>query len=548
MRVWLGVALVLASVGCGGGSATTCTHNSDCPTGRYCMGGACRADCASDAECVATHGAGAICTSFGMCAAAPDSGMSVPDSGSPADAGHDAAVVPSDAGSDAPAPDTATVDAAVCVAEVCTPSAGAAPSIDEDCDGAIDEGCPWFFGRPHAVLPMAWAVPAGYSGCFGSYLDENGTDLYVACSGAAGGVLMHTHRATRADPFDQPTRVAFVDTSLAVYEVTLERGGLRGVLQAGSATRLYLIERPSLSMPFTATVIASIPIGSYHPTLSRDGIELFYSNGSSIYRAVRPTPSMDFGASTQVAGLAGQALSLSEDGHDLFFHAAPAGRPVTLFRARRADVSTATFDPAVEIAELNPTGTDDLGHPNISLATRELFFAAANRAWQPTSVRATYRVQICRDGPCSEPLVACPPSGRRSPDGFHCYRSPSSGVTPQSWMQNVLSCAADGSHPVTIHSDAERALVTSAFGTTWLGGTDAAAEMTWRWDWPGRVTPEEPFLYPPMTGLWASGEPNDFHGNEDCAADNGGAMLLMNDAVCASSIAPLCEDEVWPTW
>ncbi len=129
VRFMLGVALVgaLITSGCAGGHAS-CSFNSECPVGRYCGGGTCQMDCSNDATCAATHGAGAVCSSFGQCIGA-DGGTGHPD----ANLSGDAAAV------DAAAPD-ASADGGTDAGNDAGTDAGMDAGADSGLDASHDSG------------------------------------------------------------------------------------------------------------------------------------------------------------------------------------------------------------------------------------------------------------------------------------------------------------------------------------------------------------------------------------------------------------------------
>ena len=85
---------------------------------------------------------------------------------------------------------------------------------------------------------------------------------------------------------------------------------------------------------------------------------------------------------------------------------------------------------------------------------------------------------------------------------------------------------------------------------TWIGATDAASEGTWIWD--GATTLGGTKNKPTGSGSdagrsasfhsWASGEPNDWGGGEDCAVTNwSGSRGMWNDLPCSGSYGYLVE-------
>lgn len=602
------VLAALLSASCDG-SSPECTFSSDCAVGRYCTDtGTCRADCASDADCEATLGTGAVCNSFGMCIAAPDAGPGE-DAGTPPDAGgRDAGVdAGTDAGIDAGVPD-----------EVCTPSTTGSVPTDEDLDGAVDEGCGWHFGRVHAVPVLqvddgatmvvgvsadglrvyltGGAASVGASApptCFGG-AGAVGDRCYQSCGGAGGNrcdaascvgygtldsydcpvccnvdVPINPHRVDRglyvarrpslAEPFGRPEAVAGLEPNNAISSATLSADELEIIfdedLRAGSAPELMRAVRPSLAAPFGP----AMPLSSVHeagareiaPRLSRDGRELWFTRvgaSRSGFRATRASAAEPFSGVAPVVLPPGAfehaGFTPSADGRTVFF-VRNNGAEWRLYRASRADTSTLALDTLVELTELGAGG--DVYVPYVDEAHREVWLASS-RAWSAGAL-GVFRAQLCRDGPCDEPLIACD-TGVRSPDGFHCYFDTGDAAFR---IDAVTTCAALASRLLTLHSPAEDALVSTAFrpNGVWTGASDESAEGLWRWDWPGRVGTEEPFTY--VTWGQASGHAREPIGGQghDCAhlvtAD--WPTLGLNDLDCVLHMArAVCEDEVWPTW
>lgn len=552
MRRWgcvLG-ALVWMAAGCGSGSSGACTFNSDCPTGRYCTAAhVCTADCASDGECVRRVGPGASCSSFGMCLAPPDAGpsidASVPDAGPGDDAGRDAAA-PTDAGHDAGPPP-----------EVCTQSTTGSVPVDEDLDLAIDEGCGWHFGQLHPVPTL----PGPAAGAYVSGTQPSADGLSLLVTLAAGPAVVS--RATRADPYGPPTPIPVMLGSVAsnVSVAILDATGLEMWAQLGTPTGQHLASahRTSTSASFDPFVLAAMlnsTSNDYHPALRADGLELVFGSARSgaalLYHATRASTSEPFGTPTPLSVEAPTPLAdracpaLSQDGLTLFFatHGASSWR---VYTAHRTSIDATSFDPAVEIAELNLGG--EAFFVSISESTREIF-VVSNRAWAPGSGGSSvWRAEICRDGPCADRFVPCD-TGMRSPDGLHCYFPGPSPMGDESAMR--LGCASLGGHPPTATSEAERAFLWSHWGGAasyvWLGATDRDHEGSWRWDWTGRVGPEEPWVFAP----WGAGNPDNYRGVDPAGENylqlNGPLGGAFNDVYAAFVSAYVCESELWPTW
>ena len=561
---------------------SVCVRNSDCPAGNYCSGGACVQDCTPTIPC----SSGAACSSFGMCVAAPDS--AVPD----------AAVMRPDAGSDAFDPRAACVVAGgtdadgdgYCAAgamadcdetsaathpgatEVCTPSTVGSTPHDENCDGAIDESCSWHFGRPHVVEAAYLPASSGFNAVNGTFVSRDGQRIYANY----GSKIYLLSRAARTEELGAPAPVAFADASLVLAELDLADDELTGVIGGRATTDmsydLYAIARTAVTMPFTATRIAELSDltqNDYHPTLSRDGLEIFFRRAGVLMRSTRPSITTPFAAPVAVPGFpAVEFPSLTSDDRDLVFASAPTSRRTTIYIAHRSD-PTAAFGAPVEQVALNPMGDQELNHPRISLATRELFFTSSTLLTGGYS-RVLYRAQICRDGPCSEAFVDCPAPGRRSDDGFHCYTP----VTPAGPWGNARGACAMASPPANQHrhlasiqSEQERILIFTAFGASsasplWVGGNDQMVEGTFVWDTAAvDGDPNEAWFAHNQAFPWgqccpAIQQPDGNTAAEDCMALDSRMVSIAtltgsgfaNDADCGGSYTGICELHLWPTW
>ncbi len=110
-------------------------------------------------------------------------------------------------------------------------------------------------------------------------------------------------------------------------------------------------------------------------------------------------------------------------------------------------------------------------------------------------------------------------------------------TTAASWPNAQAACATWGYHLVDLRDATEAAWVWAAAETTddahrwWHGYSDQGAEGTFVWD----GTSPSAFID------WRAGEPNDFGGNEDCAAfaDDGAAQWV--DRPCDEVVPYICE-------
>ena len=110
-------------------------------------------------------------------------------------------------------------------------------------------------------------------------------------------------------------------------------------------------------------------------------------------------------------------------------------------------------------------------------------------------------------------------------------------TTASTWEAARSACADIGYHLVDVRDSAEEAWIwveaeaADPAASWWHGANDREAEGTFGWDGGS----------PSVFLDWRTGEPNDFGGNEDCAAfaDDGGGS--WNDRDCASVYPFFCE-------
>jgi hypothetical protein len=497
---------MLALYGCDGG----CEHNSDCAAGSFCSEGVCATQCTSDAECAS----GELCSPFGQCV------VNAVCTG--ADGDRDGYC----AGAEADCDDTdPTVHPGA--REVCT-SALSAPR-DENCDGIVDDGCPFYFGVPHPIVP----VHTSTGNHFYPRLSADGLQMRFGAPPAGGGQLA-IHRATRPDlasPFGRseidPDFAGWVG-DFSVQSIRFD--GLEVYVQNGG-TQTVRGTRLTTSEPFGAPEPAFS--NARHPFLSPDGLELYVEDlsvsPSIVSRSTRTSIDQPFGTpvSLQLTGTSSRdyAPFLTPDGSTLLFFRVPVAGRRRLFAATRP-ARDAPFERPFELANFEDEYVEG---PFYVPATRELFYSTASGGLAGWSI---FRVQVCRDGPCDSPEIACP-SGVRSADRLHCYTRFS---TARTYTDAEADCVLQGGHLASIHTADEAAIVDDV-GTSelfWIGATDAASEGAFVW------SSGEPMLHT----FWASTQPSDTMATENCLHGPGG----WDDADCAVALAYVCETEVWPTW
>ena len=103
-----------------------------------------------------------------------------------------------------------------------------------------------------------------------------------------------------------------------------------------------------------------------------------------------------------------------------------------------------------------------------------------------------------------------------------------------SWADASADCQAAGLQLATVQSAAQNALLlaTAADNMVWIGGTDAASEGTWVWS---------PSNTPLSYSNWATGEPNNFAGGQDCLTGNYNDAGEWDDQTCHGKVKYVCQ-------
>ncbi|XP_058626524.1 CD209 antigen-like protein D [Onychostoma macrolepis] len=119
-------------------------------------------------------------------------------------------------------------------------------------------------------------------------------------------------------------------------------------------------------------------------------------------------------------------------------------------------------------------------------------------------------------------------------DGWDCYQSSLYYVTSEkkSWTESRRDCTERGADLIIINNRQEQDFVKkknkemSGGSEIWIGLTEV--EDTWKWVDGSTLTP----------GFWASGEPSDSSGNEDCAVNLSSGFA---DYSCDKTFKWICE-------
>jgi hypothetical protein len=514
LRYWFVASFLVAA--CDGES---CMFNSQCAAGSYCEEGVCVAGCAIDADCAADE----TCTVFGMCVARP-----IPDAGCDGrDDDGDGYCVGSGGGADCDDSEPTVHPGAP---EVCTPSVDGSVLRDEDCSGLADDGCPYYFGEPHPVVEL---TTSGGNHWYPRVSDDGLSMLLGASS--ADGTGDRIHVATRADPTSRWSAPepdpAFSLWTTPFVVVSVRGDGLEAYAQR-AGTEIVRGTRASTADPFSAPEL--VFSSARHPFLSADGLELYVEDLSVtpavISRATRTSTTEPFTALMSLGFLGATSRDyapyLTPDGTALIFARFYAGVR-RLFIATRASLADA-FDMPLELTSFHDPHVEG---PFLSAATRELYYSAYASATGAATV-TIFRAEVCRDGPCARRVIACP-GGVRSDDGLHCYTRVD---TPRAWMDAETDCVSRGGHLASVHHAVEAALVDATGAAPfWLGATDLAGEGTLAWSSGEPVT----------RTLFAVGQPDDTTASSNCVQGSAGSW---DDVDCATTLAYVCETELWPTW
>lgn len=455
--------------------------------------------------------------------------------------------------------------------ETCTASTAGTVPADENGDGQVDEGCAWRFGTPHWIPPVAgtaWLT----SYVEPSWISSDGLRLYLIMhtGGDASSRVWLTTRADRRAQFHGLVPVTGLD--LGSYVVTAlalsadEREAYVTAQQSGTTPPpdLFRTTRASTTDSFAALArvdALSTPAVEERPTLRADGLELLFTSGRKLRRAVRASTGEAFSAASDIEGLpTGEVVgsALSADGHTLFFNGKLAGAVQSrLYRSERADVTSGSFgDPA--LVNLAVPDSANAFYPVLSEATRELYFGS-DQPWSPTYY-AVWRAEICRDGACPTRTIDCPSGGVRSADQLHCY---SKLPSLQTAADAEASCVAQGGHLVSIQSQAEQTAVWTAFPSSgteyrWIGsydhrgavpecntlGAHGSVAFPCAWGWESGET----WTFATWGVSSTVTEPQDGGDGENCATVYAPYSGAWADVPCSASGIGLCETSLYPTW
>ncbi len=208
---------------------------------------------------------------------------------------------------------------------------------------------------------------------------DNGTDASPCTFGPWSAPVLVVELSSAADDYDP----VFSDDGLEVVFASFRNAGNRD---------LWRSTRPAIGATWTTPVpipeLSTPSDQEGNPTLSANGLELYYGN-SSVYRATRATLQQPFVGMEDVTpdnALFTNALAadITRDGLELYFGAIPVGTAKRqLFRARRASLGAGfqTFEP------LPVTDTAfETGYPAISGDGLEIIYSREDSGWDLRSL------------------------------------------------------------------------------------------------------------------------------------------------------------------
>ena len=454
--------------------------------------------------------------------------------------------------------------------EVCTPSTAGSSPADEDLDGAIDEGCTWRAGRPHQLSQPMAGDPWSTHRVEPTRISRDGLRLSVVHQvNKTREFALVSSRAGRDKPFGAPVAVRGLDLDTYMVEsIRLSSDELEAVLSArkndaGGSFDLFRTRRASRTDPFAPLERLAAPLSTdandEWPFLSADGRELFFSSDRRLKRAVRPSPTADFGPPEDLQGIPAGTVNgayLSDDGRQLFYFTLEGVR-YQVYRVERASLDTAVFGNP-QPGWLGLTDVDAVA-PVISQSTREVFFSSHREQQKWSSIYlAPWRAELCFDGACQDQQVPCPTDGALSEDKMHCYTQITQSTT---YRDAEAACVQRGGHLVSIQSHAEHDVVRALAktGTRWIGGFDhrnrpqvpecniagtADPFCVFAWE-DGEVwtyqqwDKDNPDNGLPIVNLAA--------GDEDCVS-LAVATGAWRDDLCERTNPAVCETTLYPTW
>jgi len=260
----------------------------------------------------------------------------------------------------------------------------AARVVDAQVDTPPDAPCTWTQFSVPALLPGP--VQSASDDWFPTPTRGELELYFYGYIGALGDAeIVRSTRPDTAAPFSAASRVTELESSDDDTSVALSEDSLVLVMTRVTATtQLYEATRSSPTGTFSTPIaIASIMAGAddLSPWLTSDGLRMLFASRRSglldLYETTRTTRATPWSAPTLLAPLASPVHddnpTLTEDGLEIFFSSDRAGsQAYDVYRATR-DAIDQPFGPPTKVVELS-SARDDIG-TRLSRDGRRMYLA-----------------------------------------------------------------------------------------------------------------------------------------------------------------------------
>jgi hypothetical protein len=232
--------------------------------------------------------------------------------------------------------------------------------------------------------PQRLAVSDAAANDYAPAISPDDRTLYFTSGRGGSEIVLTATRADRGSPFGTPHSEPPFDTLSFSTDVTITADDREMFFTAtGTAATncIFTVTRPTPTAAWgtIGEQTQLCPIGVAGPSISADGLELFYNTEDVGFRGTvlvtrRASRADAFQPGSPVPALEGGPeagfVSISRDDRALYFE---IGTPAHIWRATRAD-PTGDFDMLDEMTALDSTAVD--GDPAISNDGRDIYFAS----------------------------------------------------------------------------------------------------------------------------------------------------------------------------
>ena len=287
-----------------------------------------------------------------------------------------------------------------------------------DASGAPGDGpCAWGSFSTPTLLPGP--VQSNADDWFPTpSADELELYFYQYVGGAADAEVVRATRETRDDPFGAAAPVAELNSALDDTSVAISDDGLYLVLTRddGTTQHLYVASRATAGDAFSTPVMIGelflAGVRDLSPALNADATRMVFASGRTgtnmleLFETTRPSRAAAWGAPQHLMSLSSPAQddnpTLSADGLEIFFSSQRGGRD-DVYRATRAALDQPFSMPVVVSELVSPL--DEVG-TRLSRDGRTMYFAynAVRGGGQNAQIWTATRSLACgRASPTSTP-------------------------------------------------------------------------------------------------------------------------------------------------